>query len=89
MTHPEERSTEVRQVGSDLTPPSTACVKLKVFYDNNFQQSSGGGEAQVRAVLAAAEAIFKDKFASSNRLGTDITFSYEGMDLRPTIVSYF
>ena len=80
MTHPERRGVGIiRQVGSDQTPPSTACITIKAIYDSNWVQSSGGdGAAQVRAVLAEAENIFMAKFATNNQLGTSISFNFEG-----------
>jgi len=78
LTHPDRRNTIERQIGNDLPPPSTACITLKVVYDRNWVQSSGGdGEAAARSVLAEAQNIYKTKFASNNQLGTSITINYE------------
>ena len=73
LTHPERSNLEVRQAGN---PPSNACMKIKVVYDRNFAQKSGGdGESAARAVMDEAQNIFSTKFASNNQLGTSFTFN--------------
>ena len=61
--------------------PSTACLNIKVIYNSGFATSSGGtANAQQRAldVVREAEKYYNDKFSSSNRLGTRITFNVIG-----------
>ena len=64
-------------------PPATACLAIRVIYNNGWIQSSAGGNAALglqRAldVVAEAENIFNTKFSGSNQLGTKITFNIVG-----------
>ena len=85
MAHHDGMSTETRQIGSDQPPPSTACITIMPIYDRNWVQSSGGdGAAQVKAVLAEAQNIFRAKYATDNRLGTSFTFKFKGKEINST-----
>ena len=64
-------------------PPTTACLNIRVIYNNGWVQSSAGGNAalglqRARDVVAEAENIFQTKFSSSNQLGTKITINIVG-----------
>ena len=70
----------LRQTGS---PPSSACLDIKLIYNNGWVQSSANGNSangiqRARDVLAEAENIYNAKFSSSNRLGTAIKFNLVG-----------
>ena len=83
LAHPDDGQDMVRQIGNDLTPPTQACLTVKVIYNNAWVQSSAGGNAataQVRAqeVVNEAQNIYNAKYASANRLGTVVTFNLVG-----------
>ena len=80
LTHPDERNNvDDRQIGRNLSPPSTACITIQPVYDQNWVQSAGGdGASQVLATLKEAERIFQNKYAASNQLGTSFTFDILG-----------
>ena len=70
----------VRQTGS---PPSSACLDIKLIYNNGWVQSSANGNPtlgmqRAREVFKEAENIYNTKFSSSNRLGTTIKFNLVG-----------
>ena len=70
----------LRQTGS---PPSNACLDIKLIYNSGWVQSSANGNTatgiqRARDVLAEAENIYNTKFSSSNRLGTAIKFNLVG-----------
>ena len=70
----------LRQTGS---PPSNACLNIKLIYNNGWVQSAASGNSVAgkhvaRAVLDEAEKIYNTKFSSSNRLGTAIKFNLVG-----------
>ena len=76
IAHPDY----LRQTGS---PPSSACLDIKLIYNNGWVQSSANGNSatgiqRARDVLAEAENIYNAKFSSSNRLGTAIKFNLVG-----------
>ena len=65
------------------TPPTTACLNIRVIYNNGWINSAAGGNAALglqRAIDVVAEAqnIFNAKFSASNQLGTQITFNIVG-----------
>ena len=73
----------VEDLRQSSTPPTTACLNIRVIYNNGWIQSSAGGNAALglqRAldVVAEAQNIFNTKFTSSNQLGTRITFNIVG-----------
>ena len=80
----EEKSTNtnhLRQAGS--SPPSTACLSIKVIYNQGWVVSAGGGNQAAALQMAnnlilEAQNIYNTKFAASNRLGTAITFVLAG-----------
>lgn len=72
-----------KKFGNDLSPPSTACLSIKIIFNDRWVQSSANGYvtravAAARAVLAEAQNIYNSKFAASNRLGTAVTFNLIG-----------
>ena len=71
----------LRQTGS--SPPSTACLSIKVIYNQGWVASAGGGNLAVAHQMATnvvlgAQNIYNTKFAAGNRLGTAITFNLVG-----------
>ena len=65
------------------SPPSAACLNIKLIYNRRWVQSSASGNAALarqRAldVLAEAENIYNKKFSSNNQLGTSIKFNLVG-----------
>lgn len=65
------------------TPPPTACLNIRVIYNNGFIQSSAGGNAAIalqraKDVVAEAENILNTKFSTPNQLGSRITFNIVG-----------
>ena len=65
------------------TLPSTACLSIKVIYNNGWVTSAGGGNLAVahqmaNNVILEAQKIYNTKFAAANRLGTAITFVLVG-----------
>lgn len=72
-----ESHPDLRQTG---TPPSNACVSIKVVYNDGWINTAGRGnkalsQQMARDVLKGAQDIYNTKFAPSNRLGTQITFN--------------
>ena len=84
-SHPDLRHTG--------TPPSNACVSIKVVYNDEWVASAGKGkkalaQQMARDVLKGAQDIYNTKFAPSNRLGTQITFNL--VDSKTSkMISYF
>ena len=79
-SHPDEHDV-LRQAGS--VPPATACVNLKVIYNNDWVQASANGDAALAAQRAAdvvteAGHIYNAKYAAGNQLGTVVTFNLIG-----------
>ena len=65
------------------SPPSTACLSIKLIYNQGWVQSSAGGNtalARQRAldVLSEAESVYNTKFSSCKQLGTRIKFNVVG-----------
>ena len=75
-----ESHPDLRQTG---TPPSKACVSIKVIYNEGWVASAGRGNQAVAQQMAldalkGAQDIYNTKFAPSNRLGTEIYFNLVG-----------
>ena len=73
----EVRSNEIRQ---SETPPSQACLRMKVIYNNYFVNDAGEGDLATahqvaKDVIDEAQYIFDNRFTTENRLGTKINFN--------------
>ena len=69
--------------GRQSNPPSSACLNIRVIYNQGWINSAAGGNSalglqRAREVVAEAEMIYKTRYAAANRLGTDITFNVVG-----------
>ena len=71
------RSDEIRQIE---TPPSQACLRMKVVYNNDFVNDAGEGDLTTahqvaKDVIDEAQHVFNNRFTTENRLGTTIIFN--------------
>ena len=71
------RSDEIRQ---SETPPSQACLRMKVIYNNDFVNDAGEGDLATahqvaKDVVDEAQNIYNNRFSAENRLGTTIIFN--------------
>ena len=69
-----------RQSGN---PPSSACLNVKLIFNNGWVQSAGNGDfnlakQRARDVLNEAENIYNTRYPAANRLGTSISFNLVG-----------
>lgn len=76
-------------------PPSSACLTIRIIYNNGWVQSAGGGNtanARQRAldVLAETQNIYATKYETANRLDTQITFKLvgEGIKFKKNLVGF-
>ena len=79
----ERNESNVNRALRQSSPPLTACLNIKLIYNQGWVQSSAGGnralaEQRARAALTEAETAYNYKYSSSNRLGTRITFNLVG-----------
>ena len=80
-THHNTTGDFERQVGDNLDPPANTCLLLKVIYNNgwvNHFDNQADAAAGAETVVREAERIYQDKFSSSNRLNSHITFTVSG-----------
>jgi len=74
---------DAAKVARQSGPPSTACMSVKLIFNNGWVQSAGNGnvalaEQRARDVFAEANNIYQNKYSTANRLGTSITFNLVG-----------
>ena len=75
-----EKEKAIRQAGS---PPSSACLNIKLIFNQGWVRSAGNGnlavaEQRARDVLNEAQRHYQTKFSAANQLGTSITFNLVG-----------
>ena len=75
--------------GRQSNPPSSACLNIRVIYNQGWINSAAGGNSalglqRAREAVAEAEMIYKTRYAPANRLQTDITWNVVGGG-RPTL----
>ena len=74
---------DAAKVARQSGPPSTACMSVKLIFNNAWVRSAGNGnvalaEQRARDVFAEAQNIYHNKYSSANRLQTSITFNLVG-----------
>ena len=67
---------EMRQ---SATPPSQACIRMKVVYNKDFVNDAGNGNLAAahqvaKDVVHVAQDIYSNRFSPENRLGTEFFF---------------
>ena len=80
-SHPSQGGTVVRQIGSNLDPPASTCLNIKVVFNRGWMNHFGNEQAArnaAREVVTEAERIYQDQFAAHNRFNSWVSFSIAG-----------
>ena len=93
----EEKSYETTgniTVRQSSSPPSDACLKVKVIINKLWVNQAGAGNVskaieKANDAMVAAQKIYHDKFDSANRLQSRITFSWDSGTVIEIKIDYF